>query len=358
MADKIKRKVATKNHKSQKNIDTSLAVKWPETQQAIAELETITDSDVLVFYISFNGSLTYEEIGSIYNHISNIKNKRQRLTLFLYGPGGYGVAATKIVNLIRQYYKNFEVIIPSEAASALTMLALGAEKIYMGPLSSLSPIDTSLVNHPLAPKSPTNKSVTVEITQIQKFIELANSGMISNQVDDIKKSPYYLLSEHVHPLVIGTIQRMLLLSKMLTSDILKTHLTNQIQIDKIVNELNDNFPTHGYPITYGKAKEIGINAFEMTEDLTTKSLNLLKLLNFISRTDTTENGGYQIRTERLVIIETIDLRSYYQLDKRFILDEKKSWIYLDSDGKYVVLAPKEENNGLLKIQKVDQSQLV
>ena len=67
-----------------------------------------------------------------------------------------------------------EFIVPSVAASACTMLALGGDKILMGPLSTLSPIDISLTNHELAPKDSDNYPVRIEVTQIQKFIELLN----------------------------------------------------------------------------------------------------------------------------------------------------------------------------------------
>lgn len=338
-------------------IDTSGAVKWNETQTLIADLEKLCDSDVLVLYISLNSILSDEEVDYIYNHLSSIKNKREKLTLFLFGPGGSGVAAAKIVYLIRNYYKNFEVIIPSQAASACTMLALGAEKILMGPLSSLSAIDTSISNHPLAPRDKDNRPVRVEIAQIQKFIELLNSGMTSSQVDDVKKSPYTLLVEHVHPLVIGTIQRSLSLSRMLTTDILKTHMDDAARIETIVCDLNDKFPTHGYPISLSKARELKIQVDNLSEELNHKSLRFLKLLDKLSLGGKNETGGIQTRFERSVIIETINMRTVYAMERRYSLNDTKSWTFLDSTGRYIILAPQKEETGIIKIKIIDPSEI-
>ena len=337
-------------------VDTTGAPRWEETQQAIKDLEKLTDSRVLVFYIGVFNTLTEEEVDYIYNHI-NTFNHPKRITLWLNGPGGQGIAAAKIVNLIRSYCDSFEVIVPQEAASAMTMLSLGAEKILMGPLSVITPIDTSIASHPLAPKDANNSPVRVEVTQIQKYIELLNSGMAAEKVDDIKKSPYALLSEHVHPLVIGTIQRSFSLSKMITSDILRTHLKDEEKIASIVNALNDMFPTHSYPINLKKAQELGIQAEQMPEELSEKTLKLLKIIKGLEKGSEYEKEGVKIKAERPVIIESIGMRSVWYLEKRFVMGDKKSWVRTSSDGRYIVMIPKRDEKGITRITRVDPSSL-
>lgn len=65
--------------------------------------------------------------------------------LILSSPGGDGNVAEKIILMCRQYFKNFSVIVPNYAKSAATMIALGSDKILMGYLAELGPIDPQLI---------------------------------------------------------------------------------------------------------------------------------------------------------------------------------------------------------------------
>lgn len=68
------------------------------------------------------------------------------LCLVLNSPGGDALAAERIVHTCRVYSGNkFEVIVPRRAKSAATMIALGADKIYMGETSALGPIDPQII---------------------------------------------------------------------------------------------------------------------------------------------------------------------------------------------------------------------
>ena len=67
------------------------------------------------------------------------------LTLILHTPGGSPYAAEAIVNYLREKFKEIEVIVPTYAMSAGTMIALGADQIIMGKHSFLGPIDPQFI---------------------------------------------------------------------------------------------------------------------------------------------------------------------------------------------------------------------
>ncbi len=71
--------------------------------------------------------------------------KKKRIYLFIKSSGGNGQASLRMVNLIRQYCDELIALIPLESASAATMIALGADKIYMGPMAYANRRDTSLI---------------------------------------------------------------------------------------------------------------------------------------------------------------------------------------------------------------------
>ncbi len=67
------------------------------------------------------------------------------LTLILHTPGGTGNAAESIVAYLRSKFSDIEVVIPTYAMSAGTMIALAADRLLMGRQSQLGPIDAQLV---------------------------------------------------------------------------------------------------------------------------------------------------------------------------------------------------------------------
>lgn len=68
----------------------------------------------------------------------------QELHLLLYSPGGDGETAVRLLRTAHARCKKLTVIIPDQAKSAGTLLALGAHEIVMGPPSDLGPIDPQM----------------------------------------------------------------------------------------------------------------------------------------------------------------------------------------------------------------------
>jgi len=69
--------------------------------------------------------------------------------LMINSPGGDGNAAEKLLMMCRQRFtKSFYVIVPDYAKSAATMISLGSDKILMGYLAELGPIDPQLRTAP------------------------------------------------------------------------------------------------------------------------------------------------------------------------------------------------------------------
>jgi len=70
--------------------------------------------------------------------------------LMINSPGGDGNAAEKLLMMCRQRFtKSFYIIVPDYAKSAATMMCLGSDKILMGYLAELGPIDPQLRTAPI-----------------------------------------------------------------------------------------------------------------------------------------------------------------------------------------------------------------
>lgn len=314
------KKVLEKPDLSKDETEKLATKKWEQSQAEIKKLEENLQAKVIVLY--FTSTLAFMDVDYIFRHVAAMGHQ-QRIAVLLNGPGGSGIAAARIVFMLRKYCDELIFVIPSEASSACTIMSFGGNKILMGPLSMLSPIDTSIANHPLAPKDMDGYPVSVEITEIQKFIELCNGTMSSDKVEGIRKSPYGLLSEYVHPVFIGAIQRSLSLSKLITTDVLKTHMDDEGRINYIVDQLNDAFPVHSYPIILEKAQQLSIQAEAMsaeTHDIAAAQLeNMQKLTSLKSDETDKEKITYTIDA----VFETQDWRTVYLTEKKYNMVDGK-----------------------------------
>lgn len=88
-------------------------------------------------------ALNGNDVSMLANVLLNLGDVKT-LNLILESPGGDGTQVEKFVSLCRNQCERFRVIIPNEAKSAATLIALGADEIVMGPPSELGPIDAQI----------------------------------------------------------------------------------------------------------------------------------------------------------------------------------------------------------------------
>ncbi len=77
------------------------------------------------------------------------------LLLILHTPGGMAEAAQTIVDYLRSKFSAIDVLVPTYAMSAGTMIALGCDRVVMGRQSQLGPTDPQLIvgNRPFSAHS-------------------------------------------------------------------------------------------------------------------------------------------------------------------------------------------------------------
>ncbi|WP_350326554.1 SDH family Clp fold serine proteinase [Pectobacterium aroidearum] len=199
-----------------------------------------------------------------------------KITLLLYTRGGDTLTAWSLVNLLRQFCDELEIIIPSKCHSAGTLMALGANKIVMTKQSTLGPIDPS-VTTPLNPVIVVNNQNTllpVSVEEIKGYIAVAKEEMgISDGVglSRILSS----LSDKVHPLVLGKVYRAKSQIQMLASRLLAHQIRDQGKIDHIVNFLCSDSGSHDYTISRREAEsELGLTIEKPDQSL----YELIKLI--------------------------------------------------------------------------------
>lgn len=70
---------------------------------------------------------------------------KEDLHLLLSSPGGDGETAVRMVRSAQARCRELTVIVPDQAKSAATILAMGAHHILMGPTSDLGPVDPQFI---------------------------------------------------------------------------------------------------------------------------------------------------------------------------------------------------------------------
>lgn len=203
-----------------------------------------------------------EILDYLIDHLDPLK-KVDKISLLLYTRGGNTLTAWSLVNLIRQFCTEFEVIIPSKAQSSGTLIAIGANTVIMTKQATLGPIDPSLNGplNPQNPKIPQNPAarIPVSVESIKGYFEFAKEDLSISQESELTKI-FLSLSEKVHPLVLGDVYRSRTQIQMLARKLLSKQLDDPEKIEQIITFLTSDSGSHDYTIYRKEAKEeLGMN---------------------------------------------------------------------------------------------------
>ncbi len=299
---------------------------FEKTQAAIARIQRRVDGVFITYWTSTSGSVCDNDVMALHDILRGLGSMRH-VVLLVKSDGGSGMAALRMVHLLRQFARRLTVLAPLNAASAATMLALGADTIHMGPLSYLTAVDTSL-EHDLSPLDHTNNLVPVSNDEVDRIIRLWRESL-GRRGDGV--NPYQELYKYLHPLVIGALDRSSSLSLMLCREILGYHLRDRRKAERIAEELNSSYPAHQYPITSREARRLGLKI----EDLDPKLDDMLQELNLLysemgqrAITDYDEQNHHD--NEITNILEGQGLQVLYQVEKDWhYRKEERRWVPLN-----------------------------
>ncbi|MBU3978490.1 hypothetical protein KJ980_01905 [Patescibacteria group bacterium] len=176
--------------------------------------------------------------------------KQKKISIFLQSNGGFLETPWPLVNLIREYCEELEVILPDKALSAATLISLGADKIIMTPSSLLSPVDPA---GELQISDKIKKNIQVE--DVAGFIDFAKEIGIKKEeqlVECIK-----MLGTEIPPTFLGSIYRTKKLISSLTNRLLKLHkikLTEE-RMKLIEEKMTKDLFAHNHYINRREARE-------------------------------------------------------------------------------------------------------
>ena len=236
-----------------------------ERLELYKKLEELRESKLLVYITSTRPGLETQIANDILpkfsEHLDCIGDTK-KISLFLYTNGGNTLTAWSLVNLIRSFCEELEVIIPSNCFSSGTLICLGADKLIMTKQATLGPIDPS-INGPLNPMIPgitdPNAKVPVSVEFVNAYIEMAKKDFgITDQrnMTDILLN----LSEKIHPLTLGQVYKSKSQIQMLARKLMRYQNLGDEKEDAIIKFLCSESGSHDYSIRRKEAKEnLGLN---------------------------------------------------------------------------------------------------
>lgn len=240
--------------------------------ELIKAIEQERKSKVLTYITSTRQNqevqMAIDTIRKFYEHLKEIPESEKSkisIDLLIVSNGGDGTVPWRLVTLIREYCKQFSVLIPYRAFSAATLTSLGADKIIMHPMGMLGPTDPTVANA-FNPTDPlTKQRLGISVEDVTAYISLIKEEAGITHEDELVLA-FNKLVDNIHPLALGNVKRSLAQSRMMAQKLLSLHMskTKELhQIDEIVDNLTSKLYYHGHPINRKEALEqIGLKTVE------------------------------------------------------------------------------------------------
>jgi hypothetical protein len=250
-----------------------------ERLEIIKQLQECRKSKVILFVlgdrqpVQIFGTIIATDSIQLLQKILKAEGRANRISLVVHSTGGDLNAPWPIVNLLREFSDDFEVIVPRRALSAATLICLGSERIVMSPFSHLSPVDP----HGQYP-TPEGKTEQIAIEDIIGFIEFSQKKI--GLKDRAGKIEILKALEKTDAKVLGSINRTHSLIRKLTAGLLELRKTNRLsddEIKKIVINLTEKTYSHSHLIGRIEArKDIGLGPMiEFADEDTYRVMELL-----------------------------------------------------------------------------------
>ena len=233
-----------------------------ERKKIIKEIERKRKSKVISYITSdrfhLNTPITGDVVPIIHEHLLSIPFKeRTKLDLFLYSRGGESDVPWTLVSMFREYCEkgSFCVLLPYRAHSAATVISLGADEIIMTKKAELGPIDITLARGPYNPADKiSNQRLPVSVEDVMGYFALLEKLKCKEPTETLKG--FEILSEQVHPLVLGNVNRLLEQTKLVALRLLGTRSDpfDSKKNEDIITKLSTEIYSHNHTINRTEAR--------------------------------------------------------------------------------------------------------
>ena len=219
------------------------------------------------------------------------------LDVLLHTTGGRIEPAFNIVKLLRKHSKKVEILIPSHAKSAGTLICFGADKLLMNTIAELGPLDVQIRESDEGGdgnvyKSALNGFKALEQIQLHALdnLDIATKMIIERTGSGIKMAEAIKLGiafsgqtssclyNQLNPKMIGEYARALEVGNRYAVLILTRFLGwSADKAREVADKLVYGYPSHGFIIDTQELQNLGLQAEEINDTLK-EAMDMLKLI--------------------------------------------------------------------------------
>lgn len=242
-------RAATPRQRGQSSLLDIALLSRSRRRKLIREIEAATGRTLLC-YVSLGPSIDPTDTYNLDRLLQPV-DAGTSISLFLDSPGGDVDSAEKMIHLLGQVCQplsgpagELEVVIPYQAKSAATLIALGADRIVMSDSSELGAID---------PQVEFSEGYSIAALALLRAYEKAVKRCMTHPNNDA----FARQLETFSPAVVEVMQLAVMRSRACAERLLKRKGVNYTAVADILVNV-ERFPSHGQMIDWRTAREIGI----------------------------------------------------------------------------------------------------
>ncbi len=182
---------------------------------------------------------------ALIDELSELGFQNHKLMMLLNSPGGGVHASFKVARAIRSSFKGIEIYVPHMAASGGTLIALSADKIIMGIMSQLSPLDPQIYYNGRQISALSGRHAYNRMCEV-----------FENITKDEAPYPAQALTDKLDPFIMEDWNCAIETAEDYSTQILR--LAGYADAPKLAQQLIHNFADHDSDINFDTASKLGI----------------------------------------------------------------------------------------------------
>jgi hypothetical protein len=207
-----------------------------------------------------SAQMSSDVIPEFARQINEIKGETNEIDILIISRGGDAVVPWRIISILREKFENIGALLPYEAYSAATLLALGADEILMHPFSNLGPVDPQLTSIRSMPGGQ-KEAIRFGSEDLRHYLDFIRSDVGISDQEQMEKA-FEFICKDVGAIPIGIAKKSSYLALSMGEKLLSLHMEDSSQAKTIAEALNKSFFHHGYPLGRKEAKEIGLKVID------------------------------------------------------------------------------------------------
>ena len=243
---------------------------FPERVNLYSKVEKIRERPLIAFITSIRpnamGIMASDMIPFFIKQIQAIPSDKREVDVLIISNGGDPTVAWRIMSLLRERFDKVGVLVPYAAYSAATLLALGADEIYMHPYGNLGPVDPQLTSRKQGEKDQPGSTISFSAEDLKHYLDFVKNDVGISDQEQLEKA-FEFICKDIGAIPIGISKKSTNLSYSMGEKLLKLHMADQNKVHIIIEKLNSSFYHHGYPVGRKEAIEIGLQIAPLNPEL-------------------------------------------------------------------------------------------